>query len=187
MIDVNALRKGVTFRINNELFKVLDYQHHKPGRGSATIKIKARNLRSGATLDKTFNSSERVEDVRLDYQNVQYLYPDGDLYYFMNTDTFEQPGISKDVIGEQAVFLKEGIEVKLTSYEGEPLDIELPTNVDLSVTRANTAVRGDTATGVTKKVTVETGAVVATPSFVEEGDIIRIDTRTGEYVTRVQE
>ena len=186
MIDVNELRKGVTFLIDKDLFKVLDYQHHKPGRGGATIKIKARNLRTGATLDKTFGSSERVQDVRLEYHNVQFLYPDGDLYYFMDLETFEQPGISKDVIGEQAEFLKEGTEVKLTFYENEPLDVELPTTVDLLVTTADSAVRGDTATGVTKKVTVETGAKVNTPSFVQEGDVIRVDTRTGEYVTRVQ-
>jgi len=187
MIDVNELRKGVTFLIDSDLFKVLDYQHHKPGRGAATIKVKARNLRTGATLDKTFNSSERVQDVRLDYHNVQYLYPDGDLYYFMDMETFEQPGISKEVIGDQAIFLKEGIEVKLTFFENEPLDVELPTTVDFLVTKANSAVRGDTATGVTKKVTIETGATVNTPSFVEEGDVIRVDTRTGEYVTRVQD
>ncbi len=187
MIDVNELRKGVTFLIDDELFKVLDYQHHKPGRGAATIKVKARNLRTGATLDKTFNSSERVQNVRLEYHNVQYLYPDGDLYFFMDTETFEQPGIHKDVIGEQAIYLKEGTEVKLTFFENEPLDVELPTTVDLLVTEASSAVRGDTATGVTKKVVVETGASVNTPSFVQEGDVIRIDTRTGDYVTRVQD
>jgi elongation factor P len=186
MIDVNELRKGVTFQIGSDLFKVLEYQHHKPGRGAATIRVKARNLRTGSTIDKTFNSSERVRDVRLDYRNVQFLYADGDLYYFMDMETFEQPVIGKKIIGEQAVFLKEGIEVKLTFFEKEPLDVELPTNVDLLVTKANTSVKGDTATGVTKRVTVETGAEVNTPSFVEEGDIIRIDTRTGEYTTRVQ-
>lgn len=186
MIDVNELRKGVTFLIDKDLFKVLDYQHHKPGRGAATIRVKARNLRTGSTIDKTFNSSERVQDVRLEYHNVQFLYPDGDIFYFMDMETFEQPGISRDVIGKQAIFLKEGTEVKLTFFEDEPLDVELPTTVDLLVTKADSAVRGDTATGVTKKVTVETGATVNTPSFVAEGDVIRIDTRSGDYVTRVQ-
>ena len=187
MIDVNELRKGVTFEIDNQLYKVLEYSHNKPGRGSATIRIKARNLRTGATIDKTFGSGERIQDVRLDYHNVQFLYSDGDLYYFMDMETFEQPAIQKDVIGESAVFLKEGVEVKLTLYENEPLDVELPTNVDLLVVKAENAVRGDTATGVTKKVALETGATVNTPNFVEEGDVIRVDTRTGEYVTRVQE
>lgn len=185
MIDVNELKKGVTFEYDEQLFKVLDYHHNKTGRGNASIKIKARNLRTLSTLEKTFNSGERVQDVRLDYHNVQYLYSDGALYYFMDMETFDQPAISEEVIGESSKFLKEGVEVKLTLYENEPLDVELPTTVDLLVTKAESAVRGDTATGVTKKVILETGAEVSTPSFVNEGDVIRVDTRTGEYVTRV--
>jgi elongation factor P len=185
MIDVNDLRKGVTFEFDGQLFRVLDYHHNKSGRGNASIKIKARNLRTLSTLEKTFNSGERVQDVRLDYHNVQFLYTDGSLYYFMDMQTFEQPAISAQVIGDSSKYLKEGVEVKLTLYENKPLDVELPTTVDLLVTHAESAVRGDTATGVTKKVTVETGAEVITPSFVEEGNVIRVDTRTGEYVTRV--
>ena len=187
MIDVNELRKGVTFELDNQLFKVLDYQHNKPGRGAATIRIKARNLRSGATIEKTFGSGERVQNVRLEFHNVQFLYNDGDLYHFMDMETFEQPAIQGKIIGEAAAFLKEGVEVKLTLFENEPLDVELPTNVDLLVVKAENAVRGDTATGVTKKVLLETGVEVSTPNFVNEGDVIRVDTRTGEYVTRVQE
>ena len=187
MIDVNELRKGVTFELDNQLFKVLDYHHNKPGRGSATIRIKARNLRTGATIEKTFGSGERVQDVRLDFHNVQFLYSDGDLFYFMDMQTFEQPAIQREVIGDPAIFLKEGVEVKLTLYENEPLDVELPLNVDLLVVKAENAVRGDTATGVTKKVVVETGAEVNTPNFVEEGDVIRVNTETGDYITRVQE
>jgi len=185
MIDVNDLRKGVTFELDGNLYKVLDYHHHKPGRGNATIRIKAIDLRSGTILEKTFQSGDRVQDVRLDYHNVQYLYTDGDLYHFMDLETFEQPAIPAEVLGESAKYLKEGMEVKLTFYQGEPLDIELPTSVDLRVTYAEVAVRGDTATGVTKKVVTETGLEVMVPSFVQEGDIIRVDTRTGEYVTRV--
>lgn len=185
MIEVNELKKGVTFELDNQLFKVLDYHHNKTGRGNATIRIKARNLRSGATIEKTFNSGERVQDVRLEYHNVQFLYSDGDLFHFMDTETFDQPTIPRAIIGDAAIFLKDGIEVKLTLFENEPLDVELPTTVDLLVIRAESAVKGDTATGVTKKVILETGADVSTPSFVEEGDTIRVDTRTGEYVTRV--
>lgn len=185
MIDVNDLRKGVTFELDGNLFKVLEYSHHKPGRGNATIRIKARNLRSGANIEKTFNSGDRVEDARLDFHNVSYLYFDGDFYHFMDGETFEQPAVKGDILGESAGFLKEGMECKLTFYQGEPLDIELPTSVDLKVTAAETAIRGDTATGVTKKVTVETGMQVQCPNFVKEGDTIRVDTRTGEYVTRV--
>ncbi len=187
MIDVNDLRKGVTFELDNQLFRVLDYHHNKAGRGNASVRIKARNIRTGATIEKTFNSGERIQDVRLDYHNVQFLYSDGEFFHFMDMQTFEQPTIQKDIIGEAAAFLKEGVEVKLTLYDNEPLDVELPTNVDLRVTKAETAVRGDTATGVTKKVKVETGAEVSTPNFVQEGDLIRVNTETGEYVTRVQE
>ncbi len=185
MIDVNDLRKGVIFDLDGSLYRVLEYAHHKPGRGNAIIRIKARNIRTGSTIEKTFSSGDRVQDVRLDYQNVQYLYNDGDTYYFMNAETFEQPGIPKSLIGEASGFLKEGMEVKLTFFQTEPLDIELPTSVDLKVVQADVAVRGDTATGVTKKVTVETGASVDVPIFVKEGDVIRVDTRTGSYVTRV--
>lgn len=185
MIDVNDLRKGVIFEFDGALYRVLEYTHHKPGRGNAIIRIKMRNIRSGSTIERTFNSGERVQDIRLDYHNVQYLYNDGDLFYFMDPETFEQPAVSRDLVGSSAGFLKEGLDVKLTFYQNEALDIELPTTVDLKVTYAEAAVRGDTATGVTKKVTVETGQQVDVPMFVKEGDVIRIDTRTGEYVTRV--
>lgn len=185
MIDVNDLRKGVIFELDNNLYRVLEYSFNKPGRGNATIRIKARDLRKGTTLEKTFTSGERIKDVRLDFHNVQYLYNDGELFHFMDLDTFEQPAISSSIVGEYAAYLKPEMEVKLTFFESEPLDIELPTTVDLEVTYAEPAVKGDTATGVTKKVTTETGAEVMTPYFVQTGDVIRVDTRTGDYVTRV--
>lgn len=185
MIDVNELRKGVTFEYDGNLYKVTDYEHRKPGRGSATIRVKTLNLRTGTNLELTFTSSDRVQDVQLDYHNVQYLYNDGDFYHFMDLDTYEQPAISGEVIGEAAPYLKENTTIKLTFYEGEPLDIEIPLTVDLLVTEALAAVRGDTATGVTKKVTTETGLQVQVPNFVEEGDTIRVNTSTGEYITRV--
>ncbi len=185
MIDVNDLRKGVTFELDGNLFKVVEYSHHKPGRGNATIKIKARNLRTGSNLEKTFISGSQVQDARLDFHNVQYLYNDGETYYFMDQETFDQPGISKDILGDSVSFLLEGMICKLTFYNGEALDVELPLNVDLKVVHAEVAVRGDTATGVTKKVRVETGAFVQCPNFVKEGDTIRVDTRDGTYVTRV--
>ena len=185
MIDVNELRKGVTFELDGSLYRVLEYDHHKPGRGKATIRVKARDLRTGTTLEKTFPSGDRVQDVRLDYHNVQFLYNDGDFYYFMDQDTFEQPAIRKEILGESADYLKEGMEAKLTFYENEALDIDLPITVDLEVVEAESAVRGDTATGVTKKVITETGLQVQVPSFVNSGDVIRVDTRSGSYVTRV--
>jgi elongation factor P len=185
MIDVNELRKGVTFELDGQLFKVLDYSHNKPGRGAATIRVKARNMLTGANIEKTFNSGQTVQDVRLDYRNVQFLYSDGDLYHFMDNDTFEQPAIKADALGENAYYLTEGLEVKLTFYKGDAIDVELPTSVDLEVTESDMAIRGDTATGVTKKVRVQTGLQVQVPNFVNVGDTIRVDTRTGEYVTRV--
>jgi elongation factor P len=185
MIDVNELRKGVTFEIDNDLYKVIDYHFNKPGRGNATIRIKARNMRTGATIERTFSSGERVKDVRLEYRNVQFLYGDENLLHFMDMETFEQPTIQRDILGESAGFLKEGVEVKLTIYQNKPLDVELPTTVDLKITHAEAAVKGDTATGVTKRVTTETGYQLNVPMFVDKGDVIRIDTRNGEYVTRV--
>jgi elongation factor P len=185
MIDVNDLRKGVTFEYDGMLFKVLEYSHNKTGRGNASIRVKARNMMTGANIDKTFQSGDRVQDARLDFHNVQYLYSDADFYYFMDNITFEQPGIKAEVLGDDARYLKPGMEVKLTFYKGDPLDIELPTSVDLEVKEAEVAVRGDTATGVTKRVKTETGLEVNCPNFVKIGDIIRVDTRTGEYVTRV--
>ncbi len=185
MIDVNDLRKGVTFELDGNLYRVLDYHHHKPGRGKATIRIKARNLRTGAIVERTFPSGNQVQDVRLDHHNAQYLYTDGDYYYFMDTETYDQFAIPADVLGENAKFLKDNMEVKLTFYKGEPLDVELPITVDLEVVQAEVAVKGDTATGVTKKVVTETGLEVQVPAFINQGDVIRVDTRTGQYVTRV--
>ena len=185
MIDVNELRKGVTFELDGALYKVLDYSHNKSGRGNATIRVKARNLLTGSNIERTFSSGQSVQDVRLDFHNVSYLYRDGEIYHFMDNETFEQPAIGKDTLGEQAQFLREGMEVKLTFYKDKPIDVELPTSVDLKVVRAEMAIRGDTATGVTKKVETDTGLIVQCPNFVNVGDTIRVDTRTGEYITRV--
>lgn len=185
MIDVNELRNGVTFELDGSLYKVIEYSHHKPGRGKATIRTKVRDLRTGTVLEKTFNSSDKVQDIRLDYHIVQFLYKDNDLYHFMDTETYEQPALNASVLGEATSYLTEGLEVKLTFYEGEALDIELPTAVDLEVVEAEMAVKGDTATGANKSVTTETGLKVQVPLFVETGDTIRVDTRNGSYVTRV--
>jgi elongation factor P len=185
MIDVNELRKGVTFEMDGGLFKVLDYSHNKTGRGNANIRIKARNLHTGANIERTFSSGQSVQDVSLDFHNVSYLYNDGEFYHFMDNETFEQPAIKAEMLGERALYLKEGMEVKLTFYNGSPLDIEYPSTVDLKVLEAETAIRGDTATGVTKKVKTETGLEVQCPQFVKVGDTIRVNTETGGYVTRV--
>lgn len=185
MIDVNDLRKGVTFEFDNSLYKVLEYTHHKPGRGNATIRTRVRDLRTGAVLERTFQSGERVQDVRLDHHTVQFLYADDEMLHFMDTETYDQPAIPRSVLDEAIPYLTEGLEAKLTFYKDAPLDIELPTAVDLAVVEAEAAVRGDTATGANKLVTTETGLRVQVPLFVNAGDRIRVDTRTGNYVTRV--
>lgn len=185
MIDVNELRSGVTYEEDGALFRVLEYSHHKPGRGKATIRTKVRNLRTGTVLDKTYNSGDRVQDVRLDYRQAKFLYEQGGLFYFMDVETYEQPAVGEDTLENAVKFLKEGLEVKLTFYGEEPLDIELPTSVDLEVTDAPIGVKGDTATGASKTVTTETGLKVQVPLFVNAGDVIRVDTRSAEYMTRV--
>lgn len=185
MIDVNDLRKGVTFELDGQLFKVLEYSHNKPGRGNATIRTKLYNLRSGANIERTFQSGDRVQDIRLDHHQVQFLYKDGELYYFMDNDTYEQTPLAAKALGDSVHYLKENLDVKLTFYEGEPLDIELPTAVELKVVESEAGVRGDTATGANKLATTETGLKVQVPLFVNVGDTIKVDTRDGGYLTRV--
>lgn len=185
MINVTDLRKNVTFELDGQLFRVMEYEHYKPGRGNAIIRTKLRNLRTGATIERNFLSGDRVQDVRLDHHTVQYLYNDGDLYYFMDTETYEQPALTREALGDAVNYLKEGVTLELSLYQGEPIDVELPVTVDMRVTDAPLAIAGDTATGATKPVTTETGLRVTVPLFVNEGDIIRVDTRTGQYLTRV--
>jgi elongation factor P len=185
VIDVNELRNGVTFELDGNLYKVIEYTHHKPGRGKATIRTKVRDLRTGGVLEKSFISGDKVQDVRLDYREVQFLYNDGDLYFFMDMETYEQPAINASMLGDVINYLKEGLQAKLTLHENVPLDIELPTAVELEVIEAEAAVKGDTATGANKFVTVETGLKVQVPLFINKGDTIRVDTRNGNYVTRV--
>jgi elongation factor P len=185
MIDVNELRKGVSFELDGEIYKVIEYQHSKVARGAATIRVKLRNLRSGSTLEKAFSSSDRVEDIRLDKRNVQFLYADGDLYHFMDSDTYEQPVLSAKLLGDAIRYLTDNLILTLLVYEGEPIEVELPTTVDLEVVDAEPGYAGDTAQGATKEVTVSTGLKVETPLFVQIGNAIRVDTRDGSYVTRV--
>jgi len=185
MIDVNQLRKGTTFALDDDIYKVIEFQHHKPGRGKAVIRTRIRNLRTGAIIDKRFISGDRVEDIRVDRIGVKYLYSDGDFYYFMNNQTFEQIPLSVAVLGDSAQYLVDNMMLNISSYEGEPIDIELPTTVDQRVLKAPVAIAGDTATGATKLVTLESGLQVNVPLFVNQGDTVRVDTRTGEYLTRV--
>ncbi len=186
MIGVQELRKGTTFVDDDgNIYRVLEYQHVKMGRGNAVIKTKLRNVKSGATVDKNFQSGGRVQDIRLDHRTVQYLYTDGQTYHFMDTETYEQPGISANLIGDAARFMKENIHVELLTYDGQPIEVELPTTVDLKVAETAPGFKGDTASGGGKPAKLETGVVITVPFFVNVGDTVRVDTRDGSYVTRV--
>jgi elongation factor P len=185
MIDVNDLRKGTTFELEGQIYRVLEYSHNKPGRGNATIRTKVRNIRTGSTFEKTFQSGDRVQDIRIESREMQYLYHDGTLYHFMDAQTFEQIALDAKMLDEAVNYLKDGMSVIVQDYNGEALGIDLPAAVELKVVQADIAVRGDTATGANKYVTVETGYRVQVPLFVNEGDAIKIDTRSGEYLTRV--
>jgi elongation factor P len=185
MINVTQLRKGVTFAKDGAVYQVLEYDHYKPGRGGAIIRTKLRNLRTGAITNVNFNSGDRVDDTRLDHHTVQYLYGDDSFYYFMDSETYEQTSMPRATLEEVILYLKEGMSIDIESYEGEPLDIALPITVELKVTDAPIGYAGDTATGANKEVTLETGLKLNVPLFVQTGDVIRIDTRTREYLTRV--
>lgn len=185
MIDVNQLRRGVTFEYNGDLLKVTEYSHHKPGRGKATIRVNVRNLRTGANLQMTFNSSDRVDDVRLDKRVYQYLYDDGQFFVFMDNNTYEQKQIPHAVLGDDHLYLRDNMDLELLLYGSEVVDYILPPNIDMEVVEAENAIAGDTASGATKEVVLTSGLKVKTPLFVNEGDTIRVDTRTGAYVTRV--
>jgi elongation factor P len=185
MISATDLRKGVTFELDGELHRVLEYQHSYIGRGSANVRVKLRNLRTGRSVDRTFSAGEKFQDVRLELRQVQYLYRDSDLFYFMDTETYEQPALTAEVLQENVDYLKEGMLLSISMYEGRAIEIELPVTVELEVTKTDPGVKGDTATGATKRAVMETELEVQVPLFVEEGDVVRVDTRTGEYLTRV--
>lgn len=185
MIDVNQLRRGITFVQDGELFRVLEYSHNKPGRGKATIRVSVRNIRSGSTTQMTFSSGDRVEDVRVEKQSVQYLYDDGTFYVFMNLSTYDQVFVSHLIFADHKDYLRENMELELLFFGEEVVDYNLPNSLDLLVVHAENAVAGDTATGATKEVVTDTGLRVKTPLFVKDGDTIRVNTTDGSYITRV--
>ena len=185
MIDANELRKGTTFYLDGELYQVLEYQHYKPGRGNAIIRTKIRNMRTGSTIPRNFLDGHRFEEAMVERRKAQYTYNDGGYHYFMDTETYEQLRVHEDVIGDKVNYLKDNIDVTLTVHENEVMDVELPSSVELEVVRSEMAVAGDTATGASKTVVCDTGLKVQVPLFVETGDKIRVNTDTGEYVTRV--
>ena len=186
MISVNEFKRGTVIKIDGELFAVLEYQHVKPARGGAFVRTKMRSLTRGSIIDKTFRGGEKVEDVRIENKQMQYLYDEGDSLVFMDTESYEQESIPKDFVGNIMDYIRESDMVDIAIYEGKPISIDPPTFVELKVTYAEPGVKGDTATNVTKPVKLETGAEVRVPLFVNEGDILKIDTRTGDYVERVK-
>ena len=185
MISTGDLRKGITIELDGTLYSVIEYQHIKMGRGSAQVRLKMRNLRTGAIVDNTFQAGQRFQRAILEHNTVQFLYEADGLYNFMNTDTYDQIALNEDIIGDAKNYLKDGMSVELLSYGDEPLSIELPPNVELRVTYTEPGFKGDTATGGTKPATLETGVVVQVPLFVKTDDVIRVDTRTNSYIERV--
>jgi elongation factor P len=187
MIEAAQLRKGTVIELDGELYRVFESQHQKVGRGGATVKTKLRRLATGGIVDRTFGSDERLQDIRLESRRVQFLYSDGDLYHFMDLQTYEQPALPRSAVEDVAQWLVENMELNLAMHEGQAVEIDLPTTVDLAVTEAPPSYKGDTSSGGTKPVTLENGVKVNVPFFIEAGDVVRVDTRNGAYVTRVRE
>jgi elongation factor P len=186
MAEVQTLRKGDIYEEENQLLRVMEYQHIKVARGGATIRLKVRNVRSGSTFERTYSNGTRVNDVELDKDDVQFLYSDGDFFHFMNTETFEQLILSPDVLEGVKDYLVDNMVVSLESYDGEPLSVKIPTAVELRVVWAEPAIQGDTANAPTKQIELETGLRIQAPLFVQEGDLVRVNTRDNAYVTRVK-
>ncbi|MEL6404869.1 MAG: elongation factor P [Chloroflexota bacterium] len=186
MIDSNQLRKGTTYQEDGELYKVLDFSHNKTARGGATIKVQIRNLRTGSTTISTYNSGAKIDDVRLEGRRVQYLYDDGQFLTFMDMETYEQPQLNRGTFGDDILYLKENMELKLTSFNGEVLDYELPSTIEYEVTEVELAVVGDRANNPQKEITLETGLKIQAPMFINVGDVVKVNVeKGGEYVTRV--
>ncbi|MDP9244852.1 MAG: elongation factor P [Chloroflexota bacterium] len=186
MISTGEVKKGVIIELDGQLMKVLDWSHIKIARGSAQVRMKLLNVRKGDIVERTFQAGTRWPRARVEQRKVQYLYADGDTYHFMDTETYDQFTVPAALLGDDARFLVENTEVFVSSHESEILGVDLPVTVDLRVTQTDPGFAGDTATGAKKSATVETGLVVQVPLFVNEGDLLRVDTRTGDYVTRVQ-
>lgn len=185
MISAGDFRNGVTLEMEGSVYQILEFQHVKPGKGAAFVRTKLKNVISGGVVEKTFRPTEKFPQARIDRVEMQYLYNDGDLFYFMNTETYDQIALNQDAVGDALKFVKDNEMVKICSHNGNVFSVEPPLFVELEVTDTEPGFKGDTATGATKPATVETGAVVNVPLFVETGDKLKIDTRTGEYLSRV--
>lgn len=184
MISAGDFRNGVTFEMDGDVYQIVEFQHVKPGKGSAFVRTKYKNVRTGGIVERSFNPTEKFEEARLERRDMSYIYQDGDLYYFMDLESYEQVPFSAAVVGEAMKYLRENDSCKVVSYKGQVFEVEPPIFVTLEVTDTEPGVRGDTATNAQKNATLETGATVRVPLFVNNGDKIRVDTRTGEYVDR---
>ena len=185
MVTAGDFRNGVTFEMDGAVYSIIEFQHVKPGKGAAFVRTKIRNVISGAVTERTFNPNDKFPTAFIERKDMQYLYSDGDLFHFMNTETYDQIALNSDDVGDALKFVKENEMVKICSHNGNVFAVEAPLFVELEITDTEPGFKGDTATGATKPATVETGAVVYVPLFVETGNKIKIDTRSGEYLSRV--
>ena len=185
MISAGDFRNGITIELEGNVFQIIEFQHVKPGKGAAFVRTKLKNIKNGGVVEKTFRPTEKCPQARIDRKDMQYLYADGDMYNFMDVETYEQIALSKDEIGDALKFVKENEMVKMLSHNGQVFSVEPPLFVELEITETEPGFEGDTATGASKPAIVETGAQVSVPLFVEIGEKIKIDTRTGEYLSRV--
>ena len=185
MIQAGDFRKGITFQKNGEPCVIMDFQHVKPGKGAAFVRTKYKNLMTGAIREEAFNPSDKFEKALIETREMQYLYNDGEFYYFMDNETFEQVPLTKDIVGDAIEYMKENDSATVRFYQGKAFQLEAPNFVELTVIETEPGVKGDTASNVTKTAKVETGAMVHVPLFINEGDVVRIDTRSGEYMSRV--
>jgi elongation factor P len=185
MISAGDFRNGITIELDNNIFQIIEFQHVKPGKGAAFVRTKLKNIKNGGVVEKTFRPTEKCPQARIDRADMQYLYSDGDLFHFMDVETYEQIALNAEAIGDTLKFVKENEMVKICSHNGNVFAVEPPLFVELKITDTEPGFKGDTATGATKPAVVETGATVYVPLFVEQEDVIKIDTRTGEYLSRV--
>ena len=184
MVSTSEFRNGMVLRIEGELYNMVDYEHHKPGKGAAVVRTRLKSVKSGQVIDRTFRSGDKVDDVRLERRKMQFLYASDNLYVFMDNKTYEQFELASETVGDAVKYLKENAVLDVLIAENRALGVELPIFVELAVTKADPGVRGDTVSGATKPVVLETGAALQVPLFVERGDILKIDTRTDQYVER---
>ncbi len=186
MISTSDFRKGLKMEYKGDPYEIIDFQHVKMGRGGAVVKTKMKNIKTGSVIEETIRSGEKFSTPELEERKMQYLYMQDDLYYFMDQETFEQVPLTAAQLGDSKLFLKENIEVKILNYKGQPLNVELPTFIELVIVKTDPGFKGDTASGGGKPATLETGAVVRVPFHINEGDTIKVDTRTSEYIERVK-